>query len=104
MPVRAIERRRSRLAQKLERWLRFTVDELRAELHGKGEARLVMRPDAPADAIARLDDERRAPCPCNVVRSSEPGGAGADDYDVDQGRSHVIAIVSQSAGRNGHRA
>ncbi len=61
-----------------------TVDELRTGLHGLA-AEVADRVDAPADAIACLDDAHREPSSRELPRSADPRHAGADHDDVLRG-------------------
>lgn len=58
------------------------MDELRAELDGEGQAGLVLGEDAPADAVARLDDGDTPARAGKLTRGGETRGARADDDGV----------------------
>src|SRR5687767_8503999 len=60
------------------------VDELGAELDGHRQPRLVVRPDAPADPITRIDQERAPACARERGGRGHAGCTGADDSNVDQ--------------------
>jgi hypothetical protein len=59
------------------------MNELGAELDRDGQARHAARPAAPADAVARLEDQDRAAGAREHVRGREAGRAGTHhDYIV----------------------
>jgi hypothetical protein len=61
------------------------VHELGAELDRDGDARVAGGEDAPADAVARLENGEPESRVAQGPRGGEPGGAGADDQDVHGG-------------------
>ena len=68
--------------QERVRCLRLAMDEFGAELDRDAEARQVARPAAPADAIARFEDDDRATRARKRIGRGEAGGACADYEDV----------------------
>jgi hypothetical protein len=85
-----IDRREPGLLEQRMGDLRFTVDELGAELHRDFEARHAARPAAPADAIARFEDQHGAPGTRQLGRGRQAGGTGADDDDIEnRGQSSI---------------
>jgi hypothetical protein len=58
------------------------VHEFRAELDGRGEARLVSRPDAAADAITRFENENAATARRERGSCRKPGCAGTDHENI----------------------
>lgn len=61
------------------------MDELRTQLDRQRQVRVVAGEDAPADAVARLQDEDAPPGPGEGVGRRQPGDAGADDQNVGRG-------------------
>src|SRR5438067_12011494 len=61
--------------------LRFAVDELGTELDRDVETRYAARPAAPADPIARLEHEHRAPGARQLIGRGETGRACPDDRE-----------------------
>src|SRR5205814_6151986 len=58
--ARRIDRGRAGLLQQGKSGVRATVYEFGAEFDGNRQSRLLVRPDAPTDALARFDDEPRS--------------------------------------------
>ena len=71
-----------RLPEQRMRDLRIAVEELGAELDGDLQAGHAPRPAAPADALARFEDQRAAAFACELVGRREAGGARADHDDI----------------------
>jgi hypothetical protein len=65
------------------------VDELGAELDGHGHLGLAQRVDAPAPALARLEEQRLETAGPQPPGGRETGGAGADDHHVGL-RAHAV--------------
>jgi hypothetical protein len=62
---------------------RVAVDELGGELDGQRRPRIRVRPDAPADPVARLEDADREARASHILGRRESRDSGADDRDVD---------------------
>jgi hypothetical protein len=58
------------------------MDELGAELDGDLQAWHASRPAAPADALARFEDQHATVFACELVGRREAGGARADHDDI----------------------
>ena len=58
------------------------VDELGAQLDGHGGLWVAMRPDAPANALARLEDGEAKTLLVQLSRCGDSGSAGTDDDNV----------------------
>jgi hypothetical protein len=64
------------------------VNELRAVFDGHGKIGHLLRPDTPADAITRFEEEHAAPRGGELGGGGEACGAGTDDQYVCNGVCH----------------
>ena len=82
MRIARINRRRGGFGEQRERRGGVPMDEFGAEFDRHWQARLLMGPDASANPLARVHDERRDVRARQLGRSGQSCGACANDEDV----------------------
>jgi len=87
------------VAENLLNLFRAAVDELGAKLDGNGRPRIVVRPHAPADPFAALEDNEAYALVMQIAPGGNAGGAGAYDHHILASHVCVIGIRRPSPTR-----